>query len=152
MIESKKKRIGKHEYDVTQFGSSMGRKVLVKLLRLVGPAAAEAFSSGKGDRGGAAIAALASAMNEEDFEEIYDAFAKASRVEVAPNKWPLVSDVGELHFAGNYAEMLGWLAFGLEVNYANFFGGLGIKGIADAADAMASASESPTVSIGSSGE
>lgn len=113
------------EYRVTQFGALEGRKVLLRLLKAVGPLFA-AFAELKGEGEGKlkdAIPHLDSALNglkEEDLEYLCDVFARCTEVKLN-GKWPNLPDVFDLHFTGKYISMFAWLKFCVEVNFSDFF-------------------------------
>lgn len=109
MIESKTKTIGNHDYRVTQLGALKGRKVLTRLFKVIGPVVAAAVSGGQN------LAHALDGVDEDTVEYLCDAFAARTEVDgVALDK------VFEIHFAGNYAEMVKWLAFCVEFNFASF--------------------------------
>jgi len=66
------------------------------------------------------------AHQDEDVEDV-QAFGDRLHVRVGEDKWPLVSDVYESHFAGRFTEQMQWLGFCLQVNYADFLGGKGLS-------------------------
>lgn len=109
------------EYSVTPLGAVTGRKVLTRLLKIVGPAIDKA-----------SIGDLVANLQESDIDYFCDLFAKSTRVTTGTDKnnmpvQPLLSDNGlfDLHFAGNYGAMVLWLKFCLEVNFSSFFQSLG---------------------------
>lgn len=117
-FETKTKTIKSTQYDMRQFGALQGRKVLARLLQTVGPAI--------GAIGGSPEAALALAISKFDSDTVdylCDSFAPFTTIHVN-GKGIALEAVFNVHYAGNYGEMLQWLAFALEVNYASFFADL----------------------------
>jgi hypothetical protein len=114
--------------------------MLVRIAKLLGKPVGDAVSAGDAldiQAAGSVIGGLADAISEEEFDHITNAFAKRSTVsggnaeqpaqlQYGPKQVPL-SDGGifDLHFAGEYAEWLAWLAFALEVNFGSFLGVMG---------------------------
>ncbi len=127
-IERKEKQCGDHVYEVQQFGAKQGRRILVKVFKLLGPALGEAAGADKGQTDGATISALLRSASEsvdvDLFDEVCDAFAQCTRVHLDDKRAPKLDDDDNFDqvFAGNYAEMFQWLAFAFEVNYGSFLG------------------------------
>jgi len=146
-FKSESKQIGKHRYTVTQLDAVRGSKAALRLAKVVGPALS-AYSGE--DAESKAISALLSNLEEKDFDYLRETLSSATTV--AGGKYgerePALDDVFAVHFAGNYGEMIGWLAFAVKVNFASFFSGVG-----ELLSALGSASPSTTTqgSTGSSG-
>ena len=118
-------------YEVTPLPFGIGRKMLMRLVKIAGPVLGAAASKD----GSKTIAAIADAMSDDDVAAFADAFGKSSKYKDG-DKWvPLVEQNRELHFAGRYLEFLRWLMFCAEVNYAPFFNGL-MKGNAGGVSAL----------------
>jgi hypothetical protein len=153
MIQSETRTIGGDEYEVTQLPSGRGRKLLLRLLRIVGPAIAELVKDGtssvklsdvSADGLAAALQELAARLTEDDFEYAVRELTSGTKVRIAGGPAVKLETVSELHFAGNYGAMLSWLGFALEVNFRSFFGGLGSLVPPGLAEKARSASPSPT--------
>jgi hypothetical protein len=128
MIETKSTQIGQYTYQVKQLGSTPGRRMLVILGKLLGPAVAELF------RGGATLAtaetdALADAIEslvatvdpdvmEREILAPLEASTKFTSPELNGTWMPIASDPS--HWSGRYGDMLTWLKFSLESNYTDF--------------------------------
>ncbi len=123
MLETKSKAIGDNTYKVTQLGAGKGRKVLVRLLKVCGPAFALAASGDTTE----ALGKLAADLDEETADYLCETFAARTEVELSNGKSVDLASIMELHFAGNYGEMLEWLGFCVQLNYASFLGALGKK-------------------------
>lgn len=123
MLESSTRRIGRYEYKVTQLQAIKGRRLLVKLLKALGPAA-EALSVSSQDNAGALIGKLTAGLDEALVDELCDTFAARSEFQLENGKWMDLAGQFDLHFAGQYGEMAKWLAFAVEVNYGSFLGEL----------------------------
>ena len=128
MLESSTRKIGDTAYRVTQLQAVKGRKLLVKLLKALGPAA-EAITDAQSGNVGALLAKLTENLDETLVDELCDVFAASTEYELASGKWVGLGEAGifGLHFAGKYGEMAKWLAFAVEVNYGSFLGDL-LKG------------------------
>lgn len=134
-IEAKERRIGAHQYRITQLPAKRGRAMLVRFVRLFGPGAG-AFVGGLG-RGKAgfdsalgvgiadALMDLCTRMNDEDVAAICDEFSQYTMVVQSRDVELQLSKVFDDHFAGRYDEMLAWLRACCEVNFASFFGASG---------------------------
>lgn len=131
MLESRERRIGSTTYRVTQLPAKLGRSMLVRFVRLVGPGAGS-FVGGLG-RAGAFDAGIAQGiaeglhdlcrrLNDDDVNAICDELAKYTVVVQSRDIELRLSDIFDDHFAGKYDQMLAWLRFCLEVNFASFFG------------------------------
>ena len=125
MITPKTRLIGKNTYTVTPLSAIPGRRVFVRLAKVLGPAVAKGASV-KGDDSQATIEAFAGlmgALSEDDIDFFCDTFAASTTVRLN-GKEPDLAGIFDLHFAGNYLEMFRWLAFCVEVNFGDFFAGL----------------------------
>jgi hypothetical protein len=133
MLKIESKTIGGHEYKVRQLVATKGRLVLLTLARIIGPAAALAAGAketGKEEAFAKVIEALLANLTPEDFTSLCNTFAESTDVVISDEKGrrePKLSNVFDLHFAGNYQEMIDWLVFCVEVNFASFFDGLKAK-------------------------
>lgn len=118
-------------YEVTPFGSTQGRKVLVRLSNLLGPALAQALATapGEGDAkaqlervSASAIADLLGRVAEDDLEYLVREFAACTVVQTPDMKGPgpLDDKRRDDHYAANYGEMFQWLWFGITLNYKSF--------------------------------
>jgi hypothetical protein len=169
MMKTVTRSIGGTSYRVTQFGVGQGLPLLVKLAKLLGPSLAASLK-GLGGKSlkqgqdvldlpvgvlGDAVLELAERLQEETVVALVHQLAESTQVSKGSDrggeKWVPLTDELELHWAGNYLNMLKWLAFGLEVNYASFFGGQGGIGSLLAALREKGESPSPTGSTGPSG-
>lgn len=133
MLETETKAIGNHSFTVHQMPAGPGRKVLVRLIKILGPVQAAALQGAQptdqvdlaglaGNRLGAAIGEFCERLTEDDLEYFFAQFAKYSEVDGKPIN-------GELTFRGDYGSMFQWLAFCVEVNFSSFFGALGATGL-----------------------
>lgn len=108
--------IGASTYEVTQMGALQGRKVLTRLLKIVGPA--YAMVSTKGVE--AALSEVVTNLSEDDTEYFCAAFEPLTTVTVGDKK-PRLSGIADIHFAGDYMSLIEWLVFCFEVNFSSFF-------------------------------
>lgn len=132
-LEKESLTLGDFRYEVTQFGAKEGRRVLFRLTKMLGPAAAGLVKGSKKDdpwaRLGTALTSVLESAKEEDFEYLCDALSRVTKVykrlesstgqEIALD----LEKVFDSHFRGRFQDMLAWLAFAIKVNFADFFGG-----------------------------
>ena len=164
MREPAEKHIEEHVYrvrpmvptKVLQTAPILGRLFLPALGKLVGGAASGAGSIGdvlesdlSGVDFGGAAQVLMAAWDQPQIDMLVSELAKTTEVCIDGNKWPRLADIFDVHFSGRTKEMLGWLAFAVEVQYGDFFGGL--RGAVGRAQAL-KGSQSPSTSAGQSGE
>lgn len=122
---NKTRKIGNHGYEVTQLGAIEGRRVFARLAQIVGgTVAAIAGAGGKVDPV-KAFSSFTENLTPENMDFFCDTFAKFTQVHMPDGKVLLLKDVFDDHFADNYGELVEWLTFCLEANYASFLGGAG---------------------------
>lgn len=138
MLESVERKIGGKQYRIRQLAAEPGRRMLVRLMKLLGPSAAAALrnlqeggsvslqslsTTGLAD----AIVELCSKITEDEFEDITKRFLQNTEV-----MNPATGGYMEIEpfnaFAGDYGSLFKLLSFHLEFNYSSFLGGLGITG------------------------
>jgi hypothetical protein len=168
MLQTKEKTIGEHRYQVTQLSAPEGRRLLVRLYKVLGPSLGAITKGLDGVDGkavkleelrlefvGEALRELAMHLNEDDLEHLCEVMGKQTMVHLGGDKWVPLQDVSALHFAGRYDEMFKWIAFALETNYAGFFKGTAtLGGLASKLGGQVprpSESRSPDTLSGSSG-
>lgn len=122
MFKVEERKIGDSTYKVSQLGAIKGRSVMLRLTKCLGPALVGLASR---ETLKASIPDLLANMDieEEDLTYFCDSFAEKTFVVTPDGKMPRLDNVFDLHFAGRYMEMIQWLGFCLEVNYAGFFRG-----------------------------
>lgn len=128
MFKQESKRIGAHDYKVTQLDAVKGRRAFVRLAKFVGPAMVKLEGSGTPDeRVGQAIVAFLADLSEADLDYFCDTFAAVT--EVSAGKYgaaaPQLDSVFSVHFAGDYLSMTQWLVFCFKLNFSSFFAGAG---------------------------
>lgn len=152
-FKTESKRLGSHIYTVTQLNAVTGRRALLRLSKILGPAFTEGLRGGQA----ASYSAIASNLTENDLDYFCDLLSAQTSVrggEYAEAAEPQLDKVFAEHFADNYFELLEWLSFALEVNFSSFFRGLATKLSAAIKQAKESAtsSTSPSTSTGSTGD
>lgn len=119
-LETRTKTIAEVEYEVRQLDALKGRKVFIRLAKMLAPLL---NAKGDGDMFARLGAALAS-VDEADFEYLCETFAPTTSMltvdEQGRTRRPELSKVFAIHFAGQYDAMLEWLYFCLEVNFGSF--------------------------------
>ncbi|MBS2020454.1 MAG: hypothetical protein JST00_46785 [Deltaproteobacteria bacterium] len=144
MLKQEEKIIGGYRYKVTQLDAVKGRRAFMRLMKVVGPAYSKGATSGIEG----ALEDLVSRLSEDDVDHFCDVFAKTTQVsggDLTEGREPFLRDIFMFHFAGRYLEMVQWLVFCCEVNFASFFAQAASLLAAPAAAAKAeSASTSPS--------
>jgi hypothetical protein len=125
---SKEKVIGGKTYQVRMLPAGLGLRSAARLINLVGPGV-QALQSGDSD----AMMSFSSGLmtNEklaDQLEWFTSLFAKYTAVQVEPSGgFVELSTIYEVHFMGNYFELLQWLVFCFEGNHASFLGASGVS-------------------------
>ncbi len=154
-IDTKRTVIGGVTYDLTTFGTKQSQAVLLRLARILGPAAAEVLSKGL-DGVSQALSLAMNAATDQDLDFITDALAKRTKVvmiattDAGPREVPTdLSAMYDSHFAGRLDEWVVWLGWGIRENFASFFNGKTFGEIvARLQKADTSRSKSPPISTG----
>lgn len=115
MRETKSFETENFKYKVTQLGAVEGRSALLRAQKI----------AVKGVNG---LDAMIDAMSPNDLDYFCSVFSKNTRVNISGDKWPLLSDVFDTHFAADYFEMTQWLAFCLGNDFGKFFLQIQTKG------------------------
>jgi len=118
-------------YEVSPVAVGPGRKLLVKLLKIVAPAVKESGLDGVQQagtgmaKGLALIATLIDRLSDSDLEDAQKLFGPQTRfTRDGEEAWiTLTYDMQQTHFAAQYQQLVEWLKFALEVNYGSFFSG-----------------------------
>ncbi len=118
--------IGAWRYTVKPLPAGAGLALMARLAKMLGAGAAGLLG---GDSTSAAVAravgSLLERVNPEEVVEIARQLAAATEVSQPGAKAPaLLSEVFDLHFAGDYMALVEWLKFALEVNFGPFVAGL----------------------------
>lgn len=125
--QAQEREIDGFTYRVNPLPFGAGRKVLMRVLRVLGPVIVAAADGGsQAQQGAAVLATLPQALSDADLDHFAKTFGDASfyRGGGSGVDWvPLVEQNQEQHFAGRYAAFTAWLLLCLEVNYAGFFTG-----------------------------
>lgn len=133
-MKTDERTIGEHRYRITQVPSKIGRRLLARLFKLFGAGLddvlGQAVATGKVPKVATAglagvLVGLARTLTEEDVDYFCDTLAEYTQVNVGGDKWVPLPGIFDVHFAGNYGGMLGWLQAALEVNFGTFIDGLG---------------------------
>ena len=95
-------------YECTQLGALEGRTALLRAQKI----------AAKGVNG---LDAMIDAMSPNDLDYFCSIFSKCTRVCLPDGKRPLLSDIFDTHFAGEYFELTRWLAFSMGLNFGPFF-------------------------------
>lgn len=110
-------------FEVRRLPLKPSRDTLLKLTKMASPALAEFIRTGQGALGMASgVARLLATLEPSDLDELCSTFAAVTRVKVA-NAFLDLGAAGDSIFADNVATQLAWLAFALEVNFAEYLKG-----------------------------
>jgi hypothetical protein len=162
-IETRDKVIAGVTYRVSQLPAKVGRNVLVRVVKQLGPGLAGALSGAGSASAGVdnlgalvmgaseAIGMLCARLSPEEFDAILDVFARHTTIALPNDVEPKLADKFDEHFAGRYDAMLQWAAFCMEVNFGSFFdASAGPNALWQRAQTFLQ-SLSPTASTGTSG-
>lgn len=165
MLEQKTKSIDGITYRVSQVGGKRALKMFTTLAKMLAPAlakAAESMPTG-GFKSlstvdlsslniGTAVEALVDRLDEPKITEIIDTLAGVTECNDGGDKWPQLSGVFDIHFAGKMSSLFKWLAFALEVQFGDFFDAFGsLAQKVGSPKSAGQASASPSISSGQSG-
>lgn len=150
MVTTQERIIDGHTWAVTQLPPTRSLKLMARLLKIVGPALGQGLSAGA-DLDKADISAFGPAIEKLLLQldgDTLDAVVKESLATARIDGQEAL--VGfEVTFHGRLVELLKGVAFALEVNYSDFFGGL----VGELRSRMGpSASKASITSRGPSGE
>ena len=122
MLHTEEKQIGDHTFKISQLGSREGRRILVRLIKLLGPALGEIVESrGNIEQAiGAGLSDLARNITNDDLTDLCQTFGNSTEVIIEGKPVRLSIDFQEIFFAGRYGAMMKWLKACLEVNFADF--------------------------------
>lgn len=114
---------GGKTFRVTQLGALQGRKVFLRLIKILGPVLSAAQGAENPEQATSALlGTIGDHVSEDDFEFLCDVFAASTEVlGDTPGKAVDLKDVFDVVFIGNYKAMLEWLAFAVKLNYESFF-------------------------------
>jgi hypothetical protein len=127
-LEVKERQIGRATYRVTQLGFKAGRAAMVRLTKLLGPVLSRSLEGANGRALSVAglaggVLELSERLSEQDLTYFCELFGEKTELVLDDGKRPiLLPAYQETWFAGQYQELFQWLAFCVEVNYADFFG------------------------------
>ena len=124
------------KFKIRVLGSRDGRALLLKIIKLVGPAMAEFLNKQNDDKSskdlldqdfgntvGPAIEKLCMSLNENDYEKMIDTLAGKTQMQINEGEWVQLNKVRDMAFAGNYDLEMKWLLAALKENYGSFLGG-----------------------------
>ncbi len=147
MREIVEKDINGFRYKYELLGAKLGKKLLARIVRGVGPVIDEF----RGDDGEPA-AKLCAALKDEDLDYVCDTLMSTTRFSPLDNADIefLLKDKFDEHFAGRYGSMMLWVKEGLVANFGSFFGELGADlGELKEMLALAMAKSTPSTKSGS---
>ncbi len=128
MREAQTKEIGGSTYIVDLLAPKPGMALLIDLLKVAGPAFAEALGTGSAagllnaELGSepmrAAVQALCVNVESAKVQSVIDRLANVTTILDAGK----LSSIYDIHFArAGYLELMQWLAFAIKTQYADFF-------------------------------
>ena len=130
MLKIANRTINGKRYDIVALAAEPGRRMLIKLFKLIGPTLSQALrgkSSLKelrivdlsGDDLANMVMELSERVSEDDFNTIVETFLGSTQIDGKPVE-------PYLAFAADYGSLFKWLGFCVEHNYSSFLGDLGI--------------------------
>jgi len=108
--------LGTVAYKITALDAINGRRVFLKLIKLLGPLAQAKGSLGEALKG----------LEEKDLDDLCDAFAKVTTItytDTSSGKTVQEAKLGPTfgeHFSAAYMTMFSWLKASAEVNFGDF--------------------------------
>lgn len=145
-FEAKTKQIGDHTYQVTQLPGKLGRKILMRLMRVAAP-----LIDGAAKPTTEMFTSVAAALDDELVDFVESSFIGVTMISTDSGGLVPLGDRFNTHFAGKYQDWFQWVVFCLEVNYSDFLGELKRHIAKRTAQKEASPSISRPVLTGSSG-
>ena len=123
-FKTESKIIGGLEYKVSQLGAIKGRTAFLRLVKALGPVVGGLVDPKGAPRQSLDLADMFGklALTDADLTYFCDIFSEKTFV-VKGSQMPRLDNVFDDHFAGRYLDMVQWLAFCVQVNFADFFGG-----------------------------
>lgn len=151
MIQTEKRLINGHEWQVTQWPGRHALRMQTRLAKIVGPAVAKAADGLDRTSGsvleseldvGGVVSALVDRLDEQVVDQLVADLLNSTRIDGKEAARPEVFDVV---FAGNLGELYQGLAFVIEVNFGSLFTAARtiIGGLASAREAEPRAVDSP---------
>jgi len=111
------KTIGEHRYRTTLLDTFTGINVATRITTKVG----EALKAGDVEHAERILGDFLAKLTTDEVRFYVDVFAKQTEIVQADGKTPFLKDNLLFHFSGRYGEMIAWLAWCFEVNFADFF-------------------------------
>jgi len=138
MLKSDTREIGGKRYCVTQLAAEPGQRLFFQLAKLIGPSVAALLREWQGkevtpDTVAAALSEFVQTLTYAQFRDFVDTFMGSTDVLGEDDKRVKLLSMKALAFAGDYGSLMKWVAFCLEVNYASFFGDMGLTTLPSAA-------------------
>lgn len=153
-VKTEDRTIGAHTYRVTQLTALKARALFARLVRFIGPAAATALGGGRKLSQldlGSLLSDLTERVTDEELGYFCDVLGSCSELVGTNGKTvALDREILDVHFAGALLDMFKWLAFALEVNFADFLTELKRTQAAASMAQVRAESKSPLVSTGTS--
>jgi hypothetical protein len=123
------KMIDGFTYEVRPLQAGIGRKALLRFIKLAGPVIAAATESGKSmtEAATSALSVLSTTLDDKDVDYFVGLFGPHTRFceegQESGDRWAQLNVAAqEMHFSARYMAMFDWLKFSMEVNFGGFFG------------------------------
>lgn len=152
MLKTETREIGGKRYAVTQLASDKGIRIFFELFKLLGPGMIVMLKSWNGKKVDAraamgGVSELLQALDYDKFSMFVAAFMESTALIGDQGQRVELVKMRSLAFAGDYASLIKWIGFCLEVNFGSFFDDMGLTSLPSPADEQ-SASTSPEMSAG----
>lgn len=122
-LDKHEKEIGGTVYLMRMLPPKKARALLLKMTKVVAPSLdglsmeADVLS---------ALGGVSERLSEEDLDYAMDLLSTVTDFRLPNGNEPNLKDKFDLHFTGKLGDMFRWFAWGLSVQYADFFGESGI--------------------------
>ncbi len=140
MRRTEKKVIEGITFEVNQLGAREGRRVLLKLGKVLGPVMGSLFELQDGIKLDVvlyAVGQIVERISDGDLDDLCETMGKHTEFMPAGSTKTINLSMAQqdLLFAGKYHVLFQWLAFAIKVNYEDFISALGMlvpqKGLVD---------------------
>lgn len=123
MLKTDRREIDGVTFEVTQLGFAQGRRLFLKVSRLLGPALAGLAKGPVNDLAlASAVQSALATISDEDLEDISETLGTVTRFSTDGIKNPFLNRANrETLFAGAiFSRFVPWIVFALEVQFADF--------------------------------
>jgi hypothetical protein len=123
-------KINGRAYAAPLLPAGKGIRILTRVTKLAGASLGNVTSVREAlEKGGEVIRGFAERLDDAEVESILRDFAEVTEVEHSPGTGNMVplKNCFDLHFAGNYLELIEWAAWSFKVNFGPLVSALGAR-------------------------